>query len=150
MSENISEKPKRKGIGKCCLISFLTILAILVIGGAIGWYIFSKEHREARSLPLNKVDFNKLKDGIWHGAYSGGMYKWRYNECDVTVTDGKVSAIQLAGSTDPGAENTNAEMLYERVIKSQSLQVDTISGGTLTSKAYLQCVENALLEARHD
>jgi uncharacterized protein with FMN-binding domain len=39
-------------------------------------------------------------------------------------------------------------MLYERVIQSQSLQVDTISGATLTSKAYLQCVENALLQAQ--
>lgn len=141
-------KPKGKRWGKCCLISFLTILVILLIGGGIGWYFLSKEHREARSLPLNKVDFGKLDEGIYHGVYEGGMYQWRYNECDVTVTNGKVSAIHLAGSTDPGTVNTNAEMLYERVIKSQSLQVDTISGGTLTSKAYLQCVENALLQAQ--
>ncbi len=40
-------------------------------------------------------------------------------------------------------------MLNDRVIESQSLQVDTISGATLSSKAYLQAVENALLTAQN-
>jgi major membrane immunogen (membrane-anchored lipoprotein) len=31
-----------------------------------------------------------------------------------------------------------------RVIREQSLQVDTISGATLTSKAFLKAIENAL------
>ena len=78
------------------------------------------------------------------------MYRWRKNECDVTVTNGKVTHIQLVGSKDPGAENTDYEMLYDRVIQAQSLQVDTISGATLTSKAYLQAVENALIQAQHE
>jgi uncharacterized protein with FMN-binding domain len=41
-------------------------------------------------------------------------------------------------------------MLYSRVIAQQSLQVDTISGATLTSKAYLQAVENALVQAQYE
>ncbi len=61
-----------------------------------------------------------------------------------------MTGIELAGSIDPGADNTDFERLYARVIQAQSLQVDTISGATLTSKAYLQAVENALLQARHD
>jgi uncharacterized protein with FMN-binding domain len=96
------------------------------------------------------VDFSKLNDGTYHGAYEGGMYKWRANECDVTVTNGKVTGIQLAVSQDPGGKNTQHEPLYERVIQAQSLQVDTVSGATLTSKAYLQAVENALVQARRE
>jgi len=97
-----------------------------------------KEHKEAKSLPLNAVDFSKLDDGSYHGAYEGGMYKWRANECQVTVSSGKVAGIQLIGSEDPGSKNTQHEVLYDRVIQAQSLQVDTISGATLTSKAWLQ------------
>ena len=37
--------------------------------------------------------------------------------------------------------------LFDEVIKSQSLQVDVISGATLTSKAHLKAVENALEQA---
>jgi uncharacterized protein with FMN-binding domain len=128
----------------------LSVVAILGVAGGIGWSRLSKEHREARSLPLNAVDFSKLNDGTYHGAYAGGMYKWRANECQVTVSSGKVTDIQLVGSGDPGGKNTQHEALYDRVIQAQSLQVDTISGATLTSKAYLQAVENALVRAQYE
>jgi uncharacterized protein with FMN-binding domain len=141
-------KPKGKSKFRGCMVALAVILLILAIGGGIGWSFLSKEHREAASLPLNAVYFDMLKDGDYHGLYAGGMYKWRKNECDVTVKNGKVTGIQLVNSTDPGAKNTYTAMLYERVIKAQSLQVDTISGASLTSKAYLQCVENALIQAQ--
>ncbi len=133
------------------MIGWIIALIVLIAGGiagGIGWSKLSKEHQEARGLPLNAVDFNRLADGTYHGAYAGGMYKWRVNECDVTVVGGKVTGIQLIKSQDPGSENTDCKMLYERVVQAQSLQVDTISGATLTSKAYLQAVENALLQAQ--
>jgi uncharacterized protein with FMN-binding domain len=125
-------------------------VAVLGVAGGIGWSNVSKEHREARNLPLNAVDFSKLNDGAYHGAYEGGTYKWRANECQVTVSSGRVTDIQLVGSSDPGSKNTQHEALYDRVIEAQSLQVDTISGATLTSKAYLQAVENALIQAQHE
>ena len=73
----------------------LVVVAGLSIAGGIGWSRISKEHREARSLPLNAVDFGKLNDGTYHGAYAGGMYKWRANECQVTVSSGNVTDIRL-------------------------------------------------------
>jgi uncharacterized protein with FMN-binding domain len=150
VNENGKEtgNPKGKRKGKGCLIATLSVVAIAAVGGGIGWSFLSREHREAAGLALNAVDFSKLRDGTYHGLYEGGMYKWRRNECDVTVTNGKVTDIQLANSKDPGAKNTGNEMLYDRVIQAQSLQVDTISGATLTSKAYLQAVENALIQAQ--
>jgi uncharacterized protein with FMN-binding domain len=126
----------------------LTIVVVLGTAGGIGWSRLMKEHREARSLPLDAVDFSRLADGTYHGAYEGGIYKWRANACDITVSAGKVVAIQLNGSKDPGSKNFNPQSLYDRVIEAQSLQVDTISGATLTSKAHLQAVENALLPAQ--
>jgi uncharacterized protein with FMN-binding domain len=128
----------------------LIVVAVLGTAGGIGWSRLSIEHKEARSLPLDAVDFNKLTDGTYHGTYAGGMYKWRANECQVTVADGRVTRIQLVESKELGADNTDLGMLYDRVIQAQSLQVDTISGATLTSKAHLQCVENALNQAQHE
>jgi len=127
----------------------LVVVAALAAAGGAGWSRLMKEHREAKSLPLNAVDFGKLNDGTYHGAYEGGMYKWRANECQVTVSSGKVTDIQLVASKDPAAKNTQQEVLYDRVIQAQSLQVDTISSATLTSKAYLKAVENALVQAQH-
>jgi len=129
----------------------IAIGAVVVVGGVaggIGWSKLMKEHKEAKNLPLAAVDFSKLKDGTYHGAYEGGMYKWRANECDVTVANGKVTGIELAGSKDPGAKNAQCDVLYDRVVQAQSLQVDTISGSTLTSRAYLKAVEDALCKAQ--
>jgi uncharacterized protein with FMN-binding domain len=77
-------------------------------------------------LPLNAVDFGKLSDGTYHGAYEGGMYRWRANECQVTVSSGRVTAIQLVGSKDPGGKNTQHEALYDRVIQAQSRRKEKI------------------------
>ena len=143
-------KDKRKSRVKGCVIVPVLFVMTAVGGGGVGWSLLSKEHREAASLPLNAVNFEKLDDGTYHGVYEGGMYRWRANECEVTVAGGKVADIQLGGSQDPGAENADPEMLYNRVIEAQSLQVDTISGATLTSKGWLQCVENALIQAQYE
>jgi uncharacterized protein with FMN-binding domain len=126
----------------------LIVVAVLGVAGAIGWSFLTKEHNEARSLSLNAVDFGNLNDGIFVGEYEGGMYKWRANKAQVTVSSGKVSDIKLLSSSDPGRANTQQDLLYDRVIKEQSLQVDVISGATLTSKGYLQAVENALKQAQ--
>jgi len=121
------------------------VVAGLGIAGRVGWSNLSKEHREAAGVALDGVDFNRLADGVYHGSYAGGMYKWRANECQVTVDAGKVTGIQLI---DGKEKNMQPQALYDRVIAAQSLQVDTISGATLTSNAYLKGVENALVQAR--
>jgi uncharacterized protein with FMN-binding domain len=131
-------------------IIIISALAIIAAAGGIGWHILKREHTEARSLPLDTVDFSRLQDGTYHGAYAGGMYQWRANACKVTVQEGHVTDIQPTEDREPGEENADARMLYDRVIQAQSLQVDTISGATLTSKAYLQGVENALRKAQTD
>jgi uncharacterized protein with FMN-binding domain len=149
MKNEDKNKMKRRGKSKMSgWIIFLIIIVIVGIGGGIGWSKLNKEHMEAKNLPLNAVDFSKLKDGTYLGEYEGGMYKWRANKVEVKVTSGKVSDINLISSADPGKTNTQQDILYDRVIEAQSLQVDTISGATLTSKAYLQAVENALKQAQ--
>lgn len=140
----MKKKGKRKMIG---WIIALVVLAGLAIPAGIGWSKLMKEHEEARSLPLNAVDFSNLADGVYVGEYEGGMYKWRANKVRVTVASGKVVKIEpLEGIDDQG--NGSTQMLYDRVIKSQSLQVDTISGATLTANSYLQAIENALIQAQ--
>ena len=143
--KDVIVKKKRKGKG--CLIALMIFVIILAISGGIGWAFMAREHREAQNVPLNGVDFSRLNDGVYRGEYAGGMYKWRHNQCDVTVVDGIVTDVQLLDSIDLANELSGAEMLYERVIQDQSLQVDTISSSTLTGNGYLKCIEIALIPA---
>jgi uncharacterized protein with FMN-binding domain len=109
-------------------------------------FSLSGEHEEAKNVEIRNIDFIKLVDGSYLGFYEGGMYKWRENEVQVMITSGKVSEIALLSSKEnPQPEFT--EVLFDRVIKKQSLQVDVISGASLTSKAFLKSIENALIKA---
>jgi uncharacterized protein with FMN-binding domain len=91
------------------------------------------------------------------GEYAGGMYKMRATKVEVTLSSGKVTEIKLLkGAMDKEGKpavllltkGMSINDLFGRVIESQSLQVDTISGATLTSKAHLKAVENALEQAQ--
>lgn len=75
------------------------------------------------------------------------MNKWRANKVQITVSSGKVTDIKILEHKENQKPEFTGE-LYGRVIKAQSLQVDTISGATITSRAYLKSVENALNKAQ--
>ncbi|HPF16585.1 MAG TPA: FMN-binding protein [Thermotogota bacterium] len=128
------------------IITGVIVIAVAIAGG-IGWSKISKEHQQIRNLPLNKVNFSHLKDGTYKGFYEGGMYKWRENEIQVKVEDGQVTNIQVLQHKENRPKEFT-DKLFNQVIESQSLQVDIITGATLTSKAYLQGVENALKNAQ--
>ncbi|OHD13260.1 MAG: FMN-binding domain-containing protein [Spirochaetes bacterium GWD1_27_9] len=133
------------------VLGWIIALIIIVILGeiaAIGWSNLSKEHDEAKNLSLNAVDFSRLNDGTYIGRYDGGMYKWRESEVCVTVYSGNVTKIELTKNKE-NQPSEFTDKLFGAVIEKQSLQIDAISGATLTSKAYLQAVENALINAQN-
>lgn len=138
---------KRKGKSKMFGWIIGIVLVGLGVGGAIGWSKLSKEHLEAKNLPLNAIDFGKLRDGTYTGSYEGGMYKWRESEVEVTVSSGRVTKIKLVKNKE-NQTSEYTDKLFNRVIEAQTLQVDVISGSTLTSKAYLQSIENALIQSQ--
>ena len=144
------ERKQGRKASKMGWIITLCIIVVVGVGGVIGWQYIAKEHKEAMSLPLNAVDFAKLADGVYTGEYEGGMYKWRTNSVDVTLEGGKVVAVKLLSSKFGEEPAKYTDPLYAQVIDRQTLQVDAVSGATLTSKAALQSIENALLKAAQE
>jgi len=106
------------------------------------------EHEEAGNVEIRNINFMKLVDGSYLGVYEGGMYKWRENEVQVMVTSGKVSEIALLSSKENRPPEFTEE-LFNRVIEKQSLQVDVISGASLTSKAFLRSMRIPANPATH-
>ncbi len=141
---------RRKGKFRMMIIIPAALVTIvgLVLGGGI--LFTAGERREAKNLPIAVIDFKKINDGTYIGEYEGGMYKWRANKVQVTVSSGSVTDIKTLGDKKAGC-GEKPELtgeLFNRVIEAQSLQVDAVSGATLTSKAYLKSVENALTQAQ--
>ena len=128
------------------LRTVLVVLAVFAAVLLIALVVTEPERREGRNLPIADVDFSMLSDGTYHGEYAGGRLKLRANEVEITISSAKITGIEsITSANTPTAGLTEA--LFERVIEEQSVQVDTVSGATITSKSYLKSIEDALVTA---
>jgi len=131
---------KKKRRGRKVLLVMVILLLVLSLPGCVALY---KEHREVRALTLDGVDFSRLKDGVYSGENPGGLYGWRASRVEVTVQAGRVKDIKIVSS----AEEADFEQVARQIILAQSLEVDGISGASLTTRAFLKTVETALIPA---
>ena len=114
------------------------VLLVLIIGAVLAVKALGLSE-EALVLQINQVDFSTLQDGSYKGECDAGLVKVAVT---VTVKDKKLTAISI-DKHDNGL-GKKAEKIVEAIIKEQSLEVDTVSGATHSSKAILKAVETAL------
>ncbi len=145
---------KRKGKNKMLIVIVVIVgvIALALIGGIL---LSAPGRREIKELTISAVDFGKLRDGTYVGEYIGTKDHFRDTKVEVTISGGKISGIKiLKGALDKEgkpAELTggkNIEDLFNNAVNTESLQVDVISGATLTSKTHLKALENALKQAQ--
>jgi len=113
-------------------------LLILIIGGA-GFYM-TRGLNSGKNMIISPIDDSQLEDGVYKGKYNGGRWS---NEVSVTLKDKKVTQIDIVKSVVFEKPEVSKELI-NKVIKKQNTNVDVISGATVTSKAYLKSIENAL------
>ena len=116
----------------------IIVLTISIIGGK---YLISvqKYKNIIKGLEIGSVDLSKVKDGKYTGSCDSGFVGAKVS---VIVKDHKILDIVLLNhKTERGK---SAEVIPEKVLKAQSLQVDAISGATNSSKVILKSIENAL------
>ncbi|WP_443594591.1 FMN-binding protein [Agathobacter sp.] len=83
----------------------------------------------------------ELADGVYKGSatgFSGPM------TVAVTIMDKKITSIDILSSTDDEAFFNRAKGVIDRIISSQSLDVDVVSGATYSSNGIIGAVKNAL------
>jgi uncharacterized protein with FMN-binding domain len=121
---------------KVILIVFIGIAAI----GAAGVFYITHGLSAGEHLEISPVSPAALDDGVYNGIHSAG--RWT-NEVAVTVEDGKISGIQIVRDIRFADSGTAGEV-FRRVLEAQNTAVDSVAGATVTSKAYLKAIENAL------
>lgn len=149
----MSTANKRKGKFSMWII-LIVILGVLVVAAGAVMLAFEPGRREAMAVTVGQVDFDHLQDGIYTGAYQGAKDHLRDAKVTVTVADGEVRRIQVIEGAQAKEKQSkeicngqSIDTLFQRVLEAGSLQVDTISGATITSKVHLKALENALKQA---
>jgi uncharacterized protein with FMN-binding domain len=127
-------------IKKIVLIAVcLMVLTIGIIGGN---YLISVQKYQTivKDIKISNVDLSKVHDGTYTGSCDALYVAAKVS---VTVKNHKITDIVLLKhKTERGKP---AEVIPANVVKAQSLQVDTISGATNSSKVILKSIENALV-----
>lgn len=120
-------------------VALCVFIAFLLIGGG-GIFYLSRGLSSGSELVINGVDLSSVEDGTYVGQYTGG--RWA-NEVSVEVQNHQITNVTLVKDvTFAKPEVTSA--LFAKVLQEQSILIDAVSGATVTSKAYLKAMENAL------
>jgi uncharacterized protein with FMN-binding domain len=95
-----------------------------------------------RRMTVSPVDLSKIADGVYPGSFRAGRFSY---SVEVTVKDHKIEAVKSAGRKQ--AQDAVTRQIFARIVEGQSVQADTVSGASLTTKAVSKAVENALSPA---
>lgn len=82
-----------------------------------------------------------LADGVYKGTgtgYAGDI------TVSVQIKDKQIVAIDILSTSDDAAFFNRAKAVIDRIIESQTLDVDTVSGATFSSNGIISAVKNAL------
>ena len=91
---------------------------------------------------------SSVKDGTYTAASRG-----KHADVNVTVTvaDGKIASIEIGDNNEmPGMVESVEKLLLPAIVENQTLNVDNVTGATVTSAAVLSAVTDALAQAGFD
>lgn len=122
---------------KKLLITFGIVVVIL----AAGFLFITDGLSEGAKVSLNGIDLSDKSDGSYTGTYE--FKRWT-NTLVVQVKDHKITHIEFDKDVAAAGMADCSNEMFRRVIEAQDTNVDAVSGATVTSKAYLKAIEDAL------
>lgn len=112
----------------------LVVFAIILTGG----FLYMK-NMELPEVAVGEFHLGSIADGSYEGEYSAGIVSAAVT---VTVKDKKVTDIVI-NRHDNGL-GKKAERIVDDIIEKQSLNVEAVSGATLSSNVIRKAVEEAV------
>jgi uncharacterized protein with FMN-binding domain len=104
----------------------------------------------AAQVGLHEVDFTRIADGTYQAEYRikpprGAMAASTTARVRVSVAGGRLTGVEMVGSRNDVPDYV--KKLISRVVSSQSLGIDAVSSGTITSMAVLRAIQEAVSKA---
>lgn len=127
------------------LPKWLRNLIIVIVGIALvawaGLIIFNRGMDEVLALDIGFIDLASLPDGTYEGSYT--QNRWFYRVL-VQVRSGALEDITITHSNHESVVGKWNEEVIQEILQKQSLDIDGVSGATVTTKALQKAIENAL------
>ena len=126
------------------VILAIVLVAIAAIALAVNGVLtrVSANLEALKDMEIAKIDLNTIQDGVYSGSYSAFPVSVEVN---VTVKAHRITSIEIMRHDN--GQGAPAEAIPGKVVEAQSLQVDSVSGATYSSRVILKAIEGALLSA---
>lgn len=119
------------------ILGLIGLIILLIISSI---FVLMNGMKDVETIKINNVDLLNIKDG----SYIGNFEETRWsNTVEVKIENHRIIDIVLLDDVMISLEGLS-NRLFENVIHNQSLKVDIETGASITSKAYLKAIENAL------
>ncbi|MDW7667942.1 MAG: FMN-binding protein [Bacillota bacterium] len=119
----------------------ITVIVIIIAIVLLILFYLTRGLQEGQNIEVNNVDLSYLEDdGFYTGNFKFGRWS---NEAKVTLEDRKIMDIEFTDDVSFSKDEVREEII-NRIIDKQKVNVDVVSGATVTSKAYMKAVEDAL------
>lgn len=128
---------KRKTKKRLLVVAIIFI--VLFVAVEIVQSSIQKDLEELANAQIAPVQLEQLADGKYIGNFEQFPLVVKV---EVTISQHKITAIDIVEHQN--GKGGAAETITNDVIAAQSLDVDTVSGATYSSKAILKAIENAL------
>ncbi len=89
---------------------------------------------------FNDIDLSRIPDGVFAGEYDVDFV---YAKVEVTVRNGVITNIDILEHEN--GRGSPAEIVADRIVEEQKIDVDEVSGATNSSIVIKKAVENALM-----
>ena len=88
---------------------------------------------------IEGINLNDVEDGEYKGEHKAGLVEV---VLDVEVQGNRITNLNILKHNN--WRGGSAEVIVDKVLKEQTLEVDVVSGATVSSKVILKAIENAL------
>lgn len=130
---------KKSKFAKAIILVAVVVLGLSTVIAVKALSTLQEYKKTINEITIENVDLSKIADGTYNGQYDALMVA---ADVAVTVKDHKITDIRLVSHKN--GKGQPAEVIPQRVVEEQSLEVDIVSGATSSSKVILKAIENAL------
>lgn len=118
---------------------FLIIFIVVLLLFFTGKIIIRNMVRNVQHISVSMPDLSVMQDGNYIGGYSISPV---YVKVEVSINNHEITDIVILQHGN--GLGSAAESIVNDVVKKQSLDIDAVSGATVSSKCILKAVENAI------
>lgn len=130
----MKQKKKKKKIVLWIVLGAVAALVIIAVS------FLMMGQGAIMGMEIHDVSAQGIADGTYTGSFDG--YRWS-NTLSVSVSGEKITGIDVTRDQSVAVPDVS-DKLFASVIEKQSTAVDAVSGATVSSKAYLKAIQNAL------